>query len=1018
MQYSANTDSVGEDDVHNKIFNSIAHVFQQAQLTYAGHRKHVAVLKKIQGKALSQGYEDAFNYWFNKIVTRVLPLKKSEVIGDRIVKLTATFIASLDREIEIMRKNNHESLSQHENMFNKFVDCFIRHILRGVESKDKNVRYRVLQLLVIIMDNLGEIDEDLYNLLMWSLSRRIFDKEASVRIQAVFCLTKFQDDNSESADNEATQTLMRLIQNDPSAEVRRAAMLNIVNNKSTRPHILERSRDVNPINRRLIYSKVLKSMNKKCFTDLDTRILDQLIEWGLNDREEPVRKACEKLISYHWVNLLDGDLIELLENLDIAKSNGSIKALETLFKIRPDILTKIKFPDDVWNQFTVEIAFIFRSFYIYCNENTLTEILDDTFPEASKLSNILNFYLEKRFHCDTSALPDIEKEHLEFIIEQILVTANKYDYSDEVGRRSMLNVIRNMLHLVDLSKSLIRIGHEVLKTLSINERDFVTMAVEIINDLRDDDIEKQEEEEKTTKKSHEDEDEEDDIASFHSAVENLANGEENTNNQLKRLPNEREARAETIVLCLTRSAAMLELVDASLEQSIMISSLIDTLIIPAVRSTEPDVRELGVRNLGLCCLLDIQLAIENMYILGMCVSKGNASLKHIALQAIVDIFSVHENAVVDGENKVDSISLHKIFYKVLKNNNLPECQVIAAEGLCKLFLGDIFTDDDLFETLVLSYFSPVNSSNEALIQAFAFCIPVYCFSHPTHQVRMARVAADVLMRLCILWDELQSSDDEKVDKSAMLKPNIILQQLIFWTDPRKVVNRTDEESSQDSVQIGFLLDILKIFNQIEKKEIKKMIVTNIQTFYVTSKCHYALLKEAAEHIEDILENETLDNTSMNSLERFKGVLNAHLTEAHELILNSSKRELDTSATEHSVVADSKEYSSENSEKNDIEMDRDGYPQTNLSPRVLGNNSTEQDPTTHPEKIEFVSCNNTSGSTDEKHSMLRKRNRNEMEESIILNTADTPEKNDASKTASVSLSEDMSSDVDMLGVDNK
>ena len=743
-------DSEGSD-TNTRIFKSVAEVFQKAQGSYAGHRKHIAVLKKIQSKAVEQGYEDAFNFWFNRLVTKILPLKKNEVIGDRIVKLVAAFIASLDRELILARKQDYELINDEEGVFSRFVDQFIRHVLRGAESSDKNVRFRVLQLLAVIMDNIGEIDESLFNLLILSLNKRIHDREPTVRIQAVFCLTKFQDEDktehlTEHSDNEdnyeATRTLVVSIQNDPSAEVRRAAMLNLINDDNTRPYILERARDVNVVNRRLVYSRILKSMGKECFDSIEPHIFDQLIEWGLEDRELSVKNACKRLISHDWLNALNGDLIELLEKLDVSRSSVCVKAIEALFQSRPDILSKIKFPESIWKDLTMEIAFLFRVFYLYCLDNNITEMLDENFPEASKLSEHLNHYILLRYHhngISNQSQEQFDNNTLEFIIEQLLITAERYDFSDEVGRRSMLTVVRNVLALTTLSEPLINIGIRVMKSLSINEKDFVTMAIEIINDIRDDDIEKQEQEEreKINKRgrgnrnsvskenndgTNDDEDEEEEnIASFHSAVENLVqgNGKISESDIINNLPPEKEASSETIVLCLTRSSYMLELVNTPLTENILIASLMDTLITPAVRNTASNIRELGVKNLGLCCLLDVKLAIDNMYILGMCVSKGNATLKHIALQVIVDIFSVHGNTVVDGEGKVDSISLHKIFYKVLKNNSLPECQVIAAEGLCKLFLADVFTDDDLFETLVLSYFSPINSSNEALIQALS-----------------------------------------------------------------------------------------------------------------------------------------------------------------------------------------------------------------------------------------------------------------------------------------------------------
>lgn len=374
---------------------------------------------------------------------------------------------------------------------------------------------------------------------------------------------------------------------------------------------------------------------------------------------------------------------------------------------------------------------------------------------------------------------------------------------------------------------------------------------------------------------NDDEDEEMDdnaaLESFHSAVGNLVSGKAVEENEHKDEEDEaeREIRPQTLITCLRMSRHLLEQINTSLDENVIVSSLIDTLITPAVRNPQPEIRELGVRCLGLCCLLDLQLATESIYILGMCVSKGNASLKYIALQVIVDIFSVHGTKVVDGEGKVDSISLHKIFYKILKTNDLPECQAIAAEGLCKLFLGDIFTDDDLFETLVLSYFSPVNSTNEALIQAFAFCLPVYCLSHVNHQSRMSRIAADVLLRLTMLWDELQNSDTaDSFSKDSMLKPNEIFHQLIYWCDPRGLVNSAEEIVDSNTSQVDFLIDVLTVFERFERKDVKKMLLMNIQKFSVTPKQPKVKLLKIKQLLEEIMEYSSIDKLCKNAITNF------------------------------------------------------------------------------------------------------------------------------------------------------
>ncbi|QEU60874.1 Ycg1 [Kluyveromyces lactis] len=886
----------GESPTNRRVLNSIAEVFQVAQKSYAGHRRHVAVLYRIYLKCMEQEISDVFHYWFIKMTVKILPLKKQEIVGDRIVRLISGFIANIESNLNKMRTEdgNEQKLRNLEVHFGGFIDGFVRNLLRGVESKNKNVRYRVMQLLAATMDNMGEIDEELYELIMWVLKHRVYDKEPHVRIQAIFCLTKFQNDNvsmineSETGVNfqldEATQSLMHIIRNDPSPEVRRAAMLNIVRSKATQNVILERVRDVNFINRRLVFTRVLKSLGKHTFDEVDADILEKLMTWGFEDRDETVRNSCKKLVAFTWLNILDGDIIDLLENIDVVNSTYAEQALYALFEQRPDVIEKVKFPKEVWETFTVETVFLLKCFFFHCLNCNLVTIIEENFPEALQFAEYLAFYLNKRVGEDET-LSKTDYKYLDFILHQLLEIAYKYDFSDEVGRRDMLNIVRNFIgKAVMLNDDLIRISLKVLKILSINERDFVTMTVEIINDIKYDDIEKQELQEARSKEISargsnsmvdDDEDEEMDdnaaLESFHSAVGNLVSGKPVEENEHKDEEDEaeREIRPQTLITCLRMSRHLLEQINTSLDENVIVSSLIDTLITPAVRNPQPEIRELGVRCLGLCCLLDLQLATESIYILGMCVSKGNASLKHIALQVIVDIFSVHGTKVVDGEGKVDSISLHKIFYKILKTNDLPECQAIAAEGLCKLFLGDIFTDDDLFETLVLSYFSPVNSTNEALIQAFAFCLPVYCLSHVNHQSRMSRIAADVLLRLTMLWDELQNSDTaDSFSKDSMLKPNEIFHQLIYWCDPRGLVNSTEEIVDSNTSQVDFLIDVLTVFERFERKDVKKMLLMNIQKFSVTPKQPKVKLLKIKQLLEEIMEYSSIDKLCKNAITNF------------------------------------------------------------------------------------------------------------------------------------------------------
>lgn len=309
-----------------QIQNALAKVFQESQSSVAGHRKQVVLLKTIQQRAHDLEHEDSFNYFFCKLINKVLLVKKSESVGDRIVKLVASFILSLQEQYE-------ESDSE-DNIFTRFIHYFITHLLRGIDSKDKNVRYRVVQFLDFAMSGLGEIDDNLYESLMWSLDKRIHDKEPSVRIKALHCIARFQDtedDGTSDEVDEATSKLLIAIQNDSSAEVRRAALLNLVKSGVTKHYLLERARDTNSINRRLVYSRIVKELGD--FRTIDSRTREKILLWGLKDREESVQKACVKMLSQDWLNTIDGDLIELLERLHVTNSEVAEIAMKHFFNI-------------------------------------------------------------------------------------------------------------------------------------------------------------------------------------------------------------------------------------------------------------------------------------------------------------------------------------------------------------------------------------------------------------------------------------------------------------------------------------------------------------------------------------------------------------------------------------------------------------------------------------------------------------------------------------------------------------
>ena len=799
-----------------EIHAHLAKVFQDSQGSMTGHKRQVIMIRALQERANTLGLEDSFNDVFCTLINKVLVVKRTEPVGDRIAKLVSAFITTLQDDYDVEEEKGEgegQEEGEEDTLSSRFIHMFIIHLLRGIESKDKTVRYRVVQLLDFIMGGMREIDDELYESLLFQLDKRIHDKEPYIRIKALHCIARFQD--GEEID-EATGKLIVAIQNDPSPEVRRAALLNLVKNETTTNYLLERARDTNAINRRLVYSRVVKEIGD--FRTIRSSTREKLLSWGLKDRDESVQKACVKMFGQDWLATVDGDLIELLERLHISTSEVAELAMKKFFDLRRDLTSKITFPQEIWSKLTPEIAFLARSFYEHCNENTLNDVIDANYPESAELAALLTKYLQER--SKIRDLSDDDEQDITFVILQLLTIAVDYDFSDEIGRRAMLQVVRSSLANDKLTDELCSAALQVLKKLSINERDFSAMVSEIITDIYD--IEYKED------MSKEDE--------------------------------------SKMTYCLSIAKAMLRLLNEPLSEHMSVDSLIDLLLNPAVRSRRPHIRELGTEALGLCCLLDVNLATDQLYLFGLCLSRGEQKLRLIAIKAMFDILSVHGTKVLDAEDGVDSLSFHKLLYKTLKNDQFPELQALCAEGLCKLYLADVLTDDELFETLVLTYYNPVNAENQGLLQAFAFCLPVYCFSHQNHQQKMSSIAADAFTRL------YSAHVDEMSDQETqLLSPSLILQQLTYWTDPANVVNRTEEEVASTTTHLDMAIDFLKTFDGRPSKKYRKTVLMTLSKFNIGNQVPLEKVEDLLNVIDKFKEEieEDLDTPGKNAIRKLQ-----------------------------------------------------------------------------------------------------------------------------------------------------
>lgn len=849
------------DTPDNALRTKVCAVFRDAQRTTATHRKLVVNLRKIQESCAYEPTnpdqsradefdEDAFNHEFIRCVSKIMPIKKSESVGEKSIKFTGLFLQHASaKDNELLGEIDQDASVMPETPSTRLTSQLLEAILPLLTAKDKVVRFRSTQLISHIINSLDAIDDDLFQKLRHGLLKRIRDKEAMVRSQAVLGLGRLAGNqtegctNSDDSDDDDTgllEKLLEVLQNDPNADVRRSLLVNLPILPETLSVLLERARDQDAATRRAVYSRLLPALGD--FRHLSVKMREKLLRWGIRDRDENVRKAASRLFRERWIEDCAGappqedgvpaepappnfdGLLELLERIDVVNTgveNGvALEAMKGFWEGRPDYRETVEFNDNFWETLSAESVFMARSFNDFCRlegDGKYLNLLEEKLPEVTKLA----FFLERYLHVLTAAVKrvaeadneDEEEDTVEqeFIVEQLLQIALTLDYSDEVGRRKMFTLLRQAISIPDLPDEVTKLAVETLQSIcspdAAGEREFISIVLESVADVHD-----------TIVDDPPADDAED---SFHSARSEVS-GQSTPTKGSKRggTPelSEEEAREKAVreivvnMKCLHIVQCMLTHVASNLQDNTDLVAMLNNLVVPAVRSHEAPVRERGLVCLGLCALLDRSLAEENLSLFMHFFTKGHTALQITALHILTDILNVHGAQLLSS-----TPGLLKIYVKAVKGGGKsPEVQAAATVAASKLLLGRVVSEEeacqDLLKSLVVAYFDPSSASNQTVRQALNYFLPVFCFSRDENQNLMRSIALDAIHAL---FNVRESLEDDDVDvEEDMVSMTTIGACLVDWTDPRKCYRPTsllesDKKAVNGDVHLDFAMDILE-----------------------------------------------------------------------------------------------------------------------------------------------------------------------------------------------------------------
>ncbi|KAL7912301.1 nuclear condensing complex subunit [Trichoderma velutinum] len=891
--------------------NQVGGIFRDAQKTTATHRKLAVNLRKIQESCCYEPVnaktpsadvfdEKAFNHEFIRCVLRIMPVKKAESVGEKLIRFIGLFLRhASDKDNELLDEADVDTSLMPETPSTRLSSQVLQTALSLMQAKDKYVRFRSTQLVSHIINSLEAIDDDLFQNLRNNLLKRIRDKEAMVRVQAVLGLGRLAgnqpEDGGKSDDSDSPSTglldkLLDVLQNDSSADVRRSLLVNLPILPASLPYLLERARDQDAATRRAVYSRLLPALGD--FRHLSLSMREKLLRWGLRDRDDNVRKAAGRLFRERWIADCAGvppteeappnfeGLLELLERIDVINSgveNGvALEAMNGFWEGRPDYREAVVLDDRFWETLSAESVFMARSFNDFCRSEgngRYESLVEEKLPEVTKLAFFLERYLKvlvdaiKRVANLDEEDDEEDTVEQEFIIEQMLHIALTLDYSDEVGRRKMFTLLRQSLAIPELPDEVTKLTMEALRYIcapdAAGEREFCSIVLEAVADVHDTIVD-------------EDVPGEDDD-SFVSAKSDLRS-RENTpapdskkDTELTEEEAQEKAVREIIInlKCLHIVQCMLTHVTGNLKDNTDLVSMLNNLVVPAVRSHEAPVRERGLLCLGLCALLDRSLAEENLGLFIHFFTKGHTALQITALHILTDILNVHGSQLLDSTPAVI-----KVYVKAVKGGGRSsEVQAAATIAASKLLLGRVISDEEvceeLLKSLVIAYFDPASSTNQTVRQALNYFLPVFCFSRLENQNLMRKISLTALHSLLNLREGLE--DDDVDVEEDMVSMTTIGACLADWTDPRKcyspeVLLDSEKKGVNGDVHLDFACDILeRLRGNISKAE-KKLVAGLLGKLYVSPTSTEEKLRETYETISEAVEEGLVtDTTGRNAL---------------------------------------------------------------------------------------------------------------------------------------------------------
>ncbi|VDI59094.1 condensin complex subunit 3 [Mytilus galloprovincialis] len=363
----------------------------------------------------------------------------------------------------------------------------------------------------------------------------------------------------------------------------------------------------------------------------------------------------------------------------------------------------------------------------------------------------------------------------------------------------------------------------------------------------------------------------------------------------------------TLLKCQAIVAEMLEALPLKTLNPTL-QTLIETLILPGIMNEDAGIRNMAVRSLGMCCLLNKDLVLVHLPLFMQASQIDVECVRVTSLKVMIDLLHMHGTEAIKHAGKKpteeqlntssdlyeeptdnsEQASKLVAFLTAFLDSQNSELRTIAAEGMSKLMLSGRVVSSKILSHLLLLWYNPVTEDDTHLRHCLGTFLPIFAFAGRSNQEMIEEA---FLPTLKTIVSAPLSSPLAEVNPDNVAELLVQLTNSKLLLENQKSEEQTTENPGHDNLAITICNEIL---SNPEANTLKVFVkVLNQLEFSPNNVVNLKEIAVLTEKISKVIK----DNPCLKTVEKIKAYVNSLLPEESPSMEEDNNTDEQTEALE-------------------------------------------------------------------------------------------------------------------------